>query len=65
MIQGAGAYGDPARRQRRHLGHDVRAALLPAQTQQDVEHLLRQGLKFFLGHGLPPLRLTIIDIDNR
>ena len=42
------------------LGHNVGAALLLPQTQQNVKHLLRQGLEFFSCH-VHHLLYSIID----
>ena len=50
VVKGAWSHRHPASGQLCYPGHDVGAALLLPQTQQDIKHLLRQGLEFFPGH---------------
>ena len=56
VVQGSGSHRDPAARQGLDLGHDVRPALFLPETQENIEHLLRQCLKFPPGHqSAPPI----------
>ena len=57
VVEGSRPHGNPAIGEAFHPGHHIRTAQLLLQAQEDIEHLLRQGLKFFPGHGRTSLNI--------